>query len=109
MLPSSVAAGYIKHDMHGRHTLAFALAGTLALTMGCAGRNRPATRPATAPTLATDIAPETATATYWLEQPPVVSVHSSNYADLMAECDHVLRQRFFLIDRSRLSIRAPGV
>lgn len=84
--------------MNGRKILACALAGLLALT-GCAGGSHPAARPTTAPALATDIPPETASASYWLEQKPVVSVRSSSYADLMQECDHVLRQRYFLIDR----------
>lgn len=77
-----------------------ALAGLTVLAAGCAGHSSPAaTQPTTAPALATDIPPETALASYWLEQPPVVSVRSPSYSDLMQECDHVLRQRFFQIDR----------
>jgi len=76
------------------------LAGLMVLAAGCAGHNgSAATRPTTAPTLATDIPPETALTSYWFEQTPVVSVRSSSYSDLMQECDHVLRQRFYEIDR----------
>jgi hypothetical protein len=82
------------------HILLSTLAGLMALTAGCAGHNsRATTQPATAPALATDIPPETALASYWLDEPPMVSVRSSSYSDLMQECDHVLRQRFFQIDR----------
>lgn len=86
--------------MNGRHILALGLLGSVVLTAGCAGRNRPATTQATTKPVATDIAPETASASYWFAQAPAVAVQSSSYAELMQECDHVLRQRYFLIDRS---------
>lgn len=87
--------------MDRRHILLSIAAGLTALTAGCAGHSSPAaTRPTTAPVLATDIPPETALPSYWFAQEGVVLVRSSSYSDLMQECDHVLRQRFFQIDRA---------
>ena len=85
--------------MNRQHILLSTLAGLAALTTGCAGHSTAATRPATAPALATDIPPETALPSYWFAQDGVVQIRSSSYSDLMQECDHVLRQRFFQIDR----------
>ncbi len=58
----------------------------------------PTTEPTTQPT-ATDIDPATAEPEYWLDQPAIASVPGRNYDAIIAGCDHVLRQRFFEVDR----------
>ncbi len=86
--------------MDRRQIQLLTLTGLMGLAAGCIGHSHPATtQPTTAPALATDIPPETALPSYWFAQDPVASVRSPGYSDLMQECDHVLRQRFFQIDR----------
>lgn len=68
------------------------------VTGGCARRHK---SPTTQPTrIATDIDPETATAEYWLSRPAAATVQVANYEHLFSACDHVLRQRYFQVDRS---------
>lgn len=82
------------------HVLLTILAILTPLTAGCAGHSS-ATPPTTASArIATDIPAETALPSYWFAQDGVVLVRAASYSDLMQECDHVLRQRLFQIDRA---------
>ncbi len=76
--------------------LALTTATCASLSVGCAGQSdSPTPRP-----VATDVDPEQATADYWLNRPAVASVTSRHYEHLFNACDHVLRQRYFGINRS---------
>ena len=77
-------------------TLALAIAACVFAASGCGGHRRP---PTTQP-IATDIDPELATTAYWLSQPASASVVGVSYDRLFAACDHVLRQRRFIVDRT---------
>ena len=78
-------------------TLTLAIAACVFAAIGCTNGHRP---PPTTKPIATDIDPTLATTAYWLSQPASAGVTSANYERLFAACDHVLRQRRFIVDRS---------
>lgn len=76
--------------------LTLAIAACAFAAIGCGGHRRP---PTTQP-IATDIDPALATTDYWLAQPAAAKVTGATYDRLYSACDHVLRQRRFIVDRT---------
>jgi len=76
--------------------LTLAITAAAVATLGCGTHHR-TTQPAA---IATDIDPALATTDYWLAQPATAKATGATYDRLYSACDHVLRQRRFIVDRT---------